>query len=199
MPILTFAPGVDSQLRYEAQTRLREGTAPTAKVAATGFAALEALHAMATAPSGASAALKLLNELQVHQVELDLQHEQLEQCRDELTQARDEYRERFDSAPIPYCVVARDGRVVEGNRAAAAWFGQDPSALNDRPLDQLVGPQGRFACLAMLKRLCAGSACESFEVRVDDGTGAARRHRVVATAAHGGRSFLVMLIDVDRS
>lgn len=192
-------PDVVFPLRSEAQTRLRDGTAPTAGVATTDFAALAVLQDMAIAPGGASGALKLLHELQVHQVELDLQHEQMEQCRDELTQARDDYRERFELAPMPYCVVARDGRLVECNRAAADWFGREPSALDGVPLAHVVGPQGRFACLAMLKRLCAGSARETFEVRAQDGMDPPRRYRLVATTSAGGRSFLVMLIDVDRS
>lgn len=182
-------------LRIEAEARLREGTAPGARTTASNFSALSVLQGMATAPGGASAALKLLHELQVHQVELDLQQEQLEQSRSELSQSRDDYVDRFDFAPIPYLVVGRDGRIIEGNLAAAGSFGIEQADLGGRPIDSLFAPQCQYGCLAMLLKLCAGSARETFELQVDGRSGAGRRYRLVATATPGGQHFLMILIE----
>ncbi|MDP9140995.1 MAG: PAS domain-containing protein [Pseudomonadota bacterium] len=197
MPTPTSVPEIQLPFRREAEARLREGTAPKVRVATPGLEALAVLQNMATAPGGASTALKLLHELQVHQVELDLQHEQLEQSRDEMSHARVEYVERFDFAPIAYCVVGRDGKIIEGNRAAAESFGLEQSALSGRRIESLLAPQSQFACLAMLKRLCGGSARETFELQADDIGGVGRRSRMVATVAPSGRYFMMMLIESD--
>ena len=182
-------------LRIEAEARLREGTAPSARTIAGDFSALSVLQGMATAPGGASAALKLLHELQVHQVELDLQYEELEQSRSELSQSRDDYVDRFDFAPIPYVVVGRDGRIIEANLAAAGSFGIEQVDLGGRPIDSLFAPQCQYACLALLLKLCAGSAREIFELQVDGRNGPGRRYRLVATATPGGQHFLMMLTE----
>ena len=70
-----------AQLRVDAEDRLEHGTAPPTRGWPTGSEALRLLHSLASAPASASEALKLLHELQVHQVELDLQREQMEQKR----------------------------------------------------------------------------------------------------------------------
>jgi PAS domain-containing protein len=52
---------------------------------------------------------RLVHELQVHQVELEMQNEELLQTNRNLTLLRDEYRDLFDYSPIGYV------RVMEGN------------------------------------------------------------------------------------
>ena len=72
-------------MRLHAETVLKEGSAPPTKGWPTGVGTLSLLHELASTPARADEALKLLHELQVHQVELDLQHEQMEATRRELT------------------------------------------------------------------------------------------------------------------
>jgi PAS domain-containing protein len=184
-------------LRREAETRLRNGTAPATKAAGTDLAALAVLQGMATTPGSASDALKLLHELQVHQVELDLQHEQLEQRGDELTRMRDQYVERFDFAPIAYCVVGCDGRIGDGNLAAAELFGLEQAALSGRRVDSFLSVQGQFAWLAILKRLDNGSVRETCVVQVASKGSAAQQCRVIASLAPSDRSIMLMLISSD--
>ena len=193
----TRDPEIQLPLRSEAEVRLRDGTAPKAKLTATDFTTMAVLQNMATAPGGASDALKLLHELQVHQVELDLQHEQLEQGREELSHAVDEYVERFDFAPVVYYVVGRDGKIIEGNLAAAESFGLEQAALRGRRIESLFAPQCQFACLAVLKRLRGGSTRESLDLQVDGGSGVGRRYHMLATVPPSGRHFLMTLIAND--
>lgn len=195
MPLRTAPPDIQLPSRHEAETRLREGTAPKTRVTAADLEALAVLQDMATTPGSASAAVKLLHELQVHQVELDLQHEQLEQSREELSHALDDYVERFDFAPLAYCVIGRDGMIHEGNLAAAALFGLEPSALRGRRIESLLAPQSQFACLTMLKRLRGGSTREAFEFHINGSGGIGRRHRVIATVPATGRSFMMMVTE----
>ena len=73
---------MNMKLRQSAVERLVKGIAPATRGSSLGTEALTLLHGLASTPQTASDALKLLHELQVHQVELDLQHEQAEQeCR----------------------------------------------------------------------------------------------------------------------
>lgn len=192
-------PEIDLPLRHQAEALLQRGSPPRAKVAATGAEALALLHRMATDPERASDVLKLLHELQVHQVELDLQHEQLEQSRDELSHALDRYVERYDFAPVGYFAVDRDGKIVEGNLVAADLCGVERAALSGHRIDSLVTPQSRLALLALLKRLGNGNSRETCEVQIDQGGNVSRLFQVVATLSPGDRSVMMVFVETTDS
>jgi hypothetical protein len=75
-----IAPEQLSNLRHRATSRLSAGAGATrAPVSASN--ALAVLHDLASSPETAADALALLHELQVHQVELDLQADELRESR----------------------------------------------------------------------------------------------------------------------
>jgi PAS domain S-box-containing protein len=90
--------------------------------------------------TGASAAdlPSLVQELQVHQCELEIQNEELRCTQAELEEARDRYFELFDLAPITYLTVGRDCTIEEANLAAAELLGCDRDELLRRRLPAFV-------------------------------------------------------------
>lgn len=75
-----------------------------------------------TAPK-LSAKAKLLHELQVHQVELEMQNEQLRQSQTALEEARDRYINLYEFSPIGYLTINTDGLITEINLKAADMLG----------------------------------------------------------------------------
>lgn len=71
----------------------------------------------------------LIHELQVHQVELELQNEQLRQTQRELEAARDKFVYLYDFAPVGYITIDRQGRIWEANLTAVAKLGLERSHL----------------------------------------------------------------------
>lgn len=195
MPTRTDTVEGPTPLRRRAEALLRGGTSPAAKQATAGVEALTLLHRMASDPESASAALKLLHELQVHQVELDLQLEQLEQTRNDLTRDLDRYVERFDRAPLALLAVERDGRITEANLAASNLLGVDRESLRGPGIANIVTPQCRPTIQAALKRLCDGGGPESCTVDLHGGAGASRPVRVEATVSSSDGSLLLALIE----
>ncbi|SDM44424.1 hypothetical protein [Halarsenatibacter silvermanii] len=64
---------------------------------------------------------QLIHELQVHQLELELQNEELREARSKLKKARSRYYKLFDLAPVGYCTLSRQGIIEEANLAAAHY------------------------------------------------------------------------------
>lgn len=63
-------------------------------------------------------AIALLHELQVHQIELEMQCHELQKTQTELEDSRDTYRELYESIPVGYVTVDRDGRLYDINTTA---------------------------------------------------------------------------------
>lgn len=58
---------------------------------------------------------KLLHELHVHQIELEMQNEHLRLANVELEESRDRYRDIFELAPISYLTLSHEGMIDEIN------------------------------------------------------------------------------------
>jgi PAS domain S-box-containing protein len=187
-------------LRNVAETRLREGVPPPLHPGwTTGRDALSVLHDLAGSPHRAGDALKLLHELQVHQVELAMQQEQLEQNRTEAAESLQRYIERFDFAPVGYFSVEPDGRIVEANLTGACLLGVNRAELPGRPLESLLAADGRAALRAVLTGLRNGDFDGTCEVSIETAAGP-RRMQVVGNAAPRTRFFNVTLTPIpDRS
>ena len=106
-----------SSLRERAKTLL-QAQGPGLGVAKDASVALRVLFDLAASPSTAHDALVLLHELQVHQVELDLQNEELQSSRVELEAACDRQLQLRDASPGAQLVLDDQGRVIEGNALA---------------------------------------------------------------------------------
>jgi len=97
---------------------------------------------------------RLLHELRVHQIELEIQNRMLREAQEQLETSRERYIELFDFAPMAYLTLEADGRILEANIAAARMLGFDRLALIGRRLQTVVGMTDPLAFRALLRN-CA--------------------------------------------
>ena len=81
---------------------------------------------------------RLLQELRIRQVELEIQNATLRQGEEELQITRDKYAELYDFAPVGYLTLDRRGTILEANLRAAIQLGVARSALVGTPLSRFV-------------------------------------------------------------
>ena len=184
-----------TNLRQRAEALIKEGSAKPMLGWSPGINALSMLYDLARAPETAGDALKFLHELQVHQVELDLQHEQMEQNRSELAEELTHYAELYDFAPVAYFTVDSGDKIIEGNRAGASLLGAASGELSGRRLDSFFTPASGVALLALLKRLRSGSIRDTCAVKIDSGEGVSRDLQVVASVSPSNGYLLLVLMD----
>lgn len=101
-------------------------------------AELRALQSDPRLQSAAGESERLLHELQVHQVELEMQNRELRESQQLLEESRSWYAELFDLAPIGYCTLDATGIIQEANLAAAGMFRITRSKLVGRTLASMV-------------------------------------------------------------
>ncbi|MGK2927603.1 MAG: PAS domain-containing protein [Lysobacterales bacterium] len=187
------------KLRDDAERRLKDGTAPSARVSSAGAEALALLYHLASNSDSASDALKLLHELQVNQVELDLQHEQLEANEHEVAQALARYKEFYHSAPIGYFIIGLDGKVIEWNQAGARLLEIEGDEVSGRSFASLLADPSRPALKGLLKALRNGSGEASCEVHSSASGDALRLLRIAAAPAPGGAAVLMVISELEGS
>jgi len=83
----------------------------------------------------------LLHELRTHQIELEMQNEELQRAYDELAEARDRFSDLYDSAPVGYVTITAEGVITDANLTAAVMFGMDPGMLSEQPLSAFILPE----------------------------------------------------------
>ncbi len=183
-----------NKLRENAEERIKGGTAPLTRGWLPGTQALTLLHRLASAPESASDALKLLHELQVHQVELDLQHDQAEEDRGQLTEDLTNYTAWFDLAPFAYLTLEPEGLVIAANRIAADWLAPETGQTREwagRLIEDLLAPECRAAVRDMLAVLRAGEGRQTCAVK-SRASGASAH--AVATATPDGAQVLLAFV-----
>jgi diguanylate cyclase (GGDEF)-like protein/PAS domain S-box-containing protein len=80
----------------------------------------------------------MLHELRVHQIELEMQNEELRRTQVELETARERYFNLYDLAPVGYVTISEQGLILEANLTAATLLGLARGALVNRPFSRSI-------------------------------------------------------------
>lgn len=83
-------------------------------------------------------AKRLLHELRVHQIELEMQNEELRLTQIELDASRARYFDLYDLAPVGYCAINERGSVLEANLTATTLLGVTRKELVDKPISRFI-------------------------------------------------------------
>jgi PAS domain S-box-containing protein len=95
---------------------------------------------------------KLVQELRVHQIELEMQNEELRKAQAELEESRDRYFDLYDFAPAGYFTLDGKGLIVEANLAGADLLGFERASLIRKGFSQFVAPGSQDAFYSHRKR-----------------------------------------------
>ena len=184
-----------SALRLRARARAPESNRADGALPSP-YRAFRVLHDLAMSPATADDALALLHELQVHQVELDLQQDDLRSSRVELELASARQRQLYDAAPVACFTIERNTALVELNLAAASLLGDARDALPGRHLDDFLDARSADALHTLLSRAVEGRAGAAGAVALTLSGAAPRRVLATAGVDPAGSRFFVAFTDL---
>ncbi len=91
---------------------------------------------------------RLFHELQVHQIELEMQNDELRRAQEELEFSRDKYLELYDFAPVGYFTFDGAGVIREVNLTGAQLLGIERRMLVDKPFSRFIAVADERAIFA---------------------------------------------------
>lgn len=109
---------------------------------------------------------RLVYELQINQIELQLQNEELQRAQLELATARDRYGDLYDFAPVGYVTLSSEGVVLEANLTAATLLGTERAHLVGMRLERFLRADGRDTLTRHLRRFHTEQGLRTCEVAV---------------------------------
>jgi PAS domain-containing protein len=98
-------------------------------------------------------AQKLVHELQVHQIELEMQNEELIKVYETAEAALKKFTLIFDQAPIGFITIERDGTITELNFSAAEMLGDRRFSLLGANIRMHIAEGSRSGFFNFLKKL----------------------------------------------
>jgi PAS domain-containing protein len=183
------------------QTELRQRALARLGGRATGATpaqSLAVLHSLASSPATADDALVLLHELQVHQVEIDMQNEEVRASYDEMDAGLRRMSELYERAPVAYLTVDAGLSLVEINAAGARLLGRTAAELRGGSLANLLPETSVTALRSLLERAGGSPAGAQGALTLGAARGAASVVQAVAVPdTVAGRCLLALMPPAD--
>lgn len=114
---------------------------------------LKASRGVRESPRTEADTRRILHELEVHQVELEMQNAELQESRDKVESLLETYTDLYDFAPVGYYSVDEQSLILEVNLTGAALLGVDRSHLVKRRLLSFATPKSLIILQAFFKKI----------------------------------------------
>jgi PAS domain S-box-containing protein len=128
-------------------------------------------------------ARQMLHELQVHQIELEMQNEELRLAQAELDASRARYFDLYDLAPVGYCTISEKGLILEANLTAANLLGADRRELIMQPVTKFILKEDQNIFYLHRKQLLETSKPQDCDLRLVKKNATAFWTRIESTLA----------------
>ncbi|OGQ97747.1 MAG: hypothetical protein A2521_02275 [Deltaproteobacteria bacterium RIFOXYD12_FULL_57_12] len=109
---------------------------------------------------------RVVHELRTHQIELEVQNEELRQVQQELVDTRDRYVDLYDFAPVGYLTVSDTNLIVEVNLTLADLLGAARNTLFDQPFSNFIVPEDQDICYKHFRELIDLKSRKVCELRI---------------------------------
>jgi len=182
---LTPVPSARPSLRQQAEEKYQSTQAQRAPDPST--LSPQAVHLM-------------LHELSVHQIELEMQNEELRQSQTQLATEQARYFDLYDLAPVGYLSLDMDGLIQQANLTAATLLKAARGALIRQPMARFIASEDQDDYYLLQKKLVNTQVLQSCELRLKRGDDTPFWVHLAASASaddNGGATLRVVLTDIN--
>ncbi|MDO9039801.1 MAG: PAS domain S-box protein, partial [Bacteroidota bacterium] len=139
---------------------------------------------------------KLIHELQVHQIELELQNEELTLAKEQAEVATQKYTGLYDFAPSGYFTISPEGKIIELNLSGAQMLGKERSHLKNSLFSFFVSDKNKPIFNLFLEKIFTGKTKESCEIALSTNDDTFRYVHLTGIGTKNREQCLLTMIDV---
>lgn len=146
--------------------------------------------------------LKLVHELQVHQIELEMQNDELRSTKTSIEESRARFSDLYDYSPVGYVTLDEKGIILETNVTMVRMTGFEKESMLQRPLHSFVFPEDKDFFLEFFHRLIPLNAKTTVEIRISrkDGTAFTAQVETIGykNSDKSAQQFLLAVFDITK-
>jgi PAS domain S-box-containing protein len=141
---------------------------------------------------------RLVHELQVHQIELEMQNEELNQARGEVEEVLAKYTDLYDFAPVGYLTFDEKGLISELNLTAALLLGTERAFLVGKPLSSFIPQELQDRFYLHVQGVLGSPAKQTCDlvIKRKDGTSFDAQLESIAVTGDGHKAVRTVLTDI---
>jgi PAS domain S-box-containing protein len=142
---------------------------------------------------------RMFHELRVHQIELEMQNEELRRAQAELDASRERYFDLYDLAPVGYCTLSKKGLILETNLTAATLLNVTRSEMVNQPITRFILKDDQDIYYRHRKHVFETAEPQTVELRMVKQGGTSFWTRLDSTAvkdSDGVTECRVVIIDI---
>ncbi len=128
----------------------------------------------------------LVHDLRVHQIELEMQNEQLFNTQEMLHESLEKYADLYEFAPVGYITLGRDGLIRETNLTFSGQIDLERSGLINTPLRAYVAKEDRTIFQSHLDGVFATHERQTCELRLEKPKGSMLYIQLISIAVING-------------
>lgn len=114
---------------------------------------------------------KVLQELCIHQIELEIQNEELLQSKEELYLVKERYFNLYEHAPIGYCTLSEEGKILQANLTMATLLILPKGKLLGQSIKTFIARENQDTWYLYLQKLLKTHKTEPCELQMIKGDG----------------------------
>jgi len=141
--------------------------------------------------------LKLVHELEVHKIELEIQKSELQIANQKAAEfAENKYAEIYDLAPTGYFTLSKEGEILGLNLGGARMLGKERLNMINSPFGFFISEETKPVFNHFLEEIFTSKSSEICEITL---TGSGNMHRFVQLTgieSHVGGQCLITMADI---
>ena len=141
-----------------------------------------------------------IHDLMVHQIQLEMQNEEMVHLQVELSDARSRYFDIYDMAPVGYMIISEQGLVMETNLTAVKLLGVDRQALIGHRISPFIRGEHQNRYYSLRQALFDSGKPQECELRMQKRDGSGFWGHITASYAeiNGTRSARLVINDISQ-
>lgn len=140
--------------------------------------------------------LKLIHELEVHHIELEMQNEELMLAKEKAEMAAEKYTELYDFAPIGYFTLSAEGAIIELNFSGAKMMEKERSRLIKSQFGFFISDAAKPVYNSFLENIFNGKNRETCEVSLTINGNSPKMVLLTGIATENSKQCFITVVDI---